>query len=265
MAQSSPSRGVPWQYLGPTNVSGRATDVAVADTALVAADLRRLRDERGLGVRRPWRDLARDLRERSEHQHRRHRRREIESRHRLGRDRRGEPVPRVDAGRRHLQVDRRRPDVHARRPDRHADDRPHRHPSDQPGHCLCRRIGTCLDRKRDPRRVHDVRRRPDVVEGVLQEPENGSHRSGDGSRRSEHAVCRDLAAHPAQVERSARRARIEREWNLEEHRRRENVERRQPGPSAGAVPRPHRAGRGAIESAGALRVRRQLRCGQTGT
>ena len=31
MARSSPYRAVPWQYLGPTNISGRATDVAVAD------------------------------------------------------------------------------------------------------------------------------------------------------------------------------------------------------------------------------------------
>jgi photosystem II stability/assembly factor-like uncharacterized protein len=31
MAQSSPHRSSPWQYLGPTNISGRATDVAVAD------------------------------------------------------------------------------------------------------------------------------------------------------------------------------------------------------------------------------------------
>jgi photosystem II stability/assembly factor-like uncharacterized protein len=31
MARSSPYRSIPWQYLGPTNVSGRATDVAVAD------------------------------------------------------------------------------------------------------------------------------------------------------------------------------------------------------------------------------------------
>ena len=31
MAQSSPYRDVPWQPLGPTNISGRATDVAVAD------------------------------------------------------------------------------------------------------------------------------------------------------------------------------------------------------------------------------------------
>jgi photosystem II stability/assembly factor-like uncharacterized protein len=31
MAQASPYRTVPWQYLGPANISGRATDVAVAD------------------------------------------------------------------------------------------------------------------------------------------------------------------------------------------------------------------------------------------
>jgi photosystem II stability/assembly factor-like uncharacterized protein len=33
MTQSSPYRGIPWQYLGPTNISGRATDIAVADRA----------------------------------------------------------------------------------------------------------------------------------------------------------------------------------------------------------------------------------------
>jgi photosystem II stability/assembly factor-like uncharacterized protein len=31
MMQSSPYRHIPWQYLGPTNVSARATDIAVAD------------------------------------------------------------------------------------------------------------------------------------------------------------------------------------------------------------------------------------------
>ena len=31
MVQTSPYRTIPWQYVGPTNVSGRATDVAVAD------------------------------------------------------------------------------------------------------------------------------------------------------------------------------------------------------------------------------------------
>jgi photosystem II stability/assembly factor-like uncharacterized protein len=33
MARSSPYRSIPWQYLGPTNVSGRATDIAVANRA----------------------------------------------------------------------------------------------------------------------------------------------------------------------------------------------------------------------------------------
>ena len=31
MRQTSPTAGVPWQYIGPTNVSGRATDIAIAD------------------------------------------------------------------------------------------------------------------------------------------------------------------------------------------------------------------------------------------
>jgi len=33
MTQSSPYRAIPWQFLGPTNISGRATDIAVADRA----------------------------------------------------------------------------------------------------------------------------------------------------------------------------------------------------------------------------------------
>src|SRR5574339_39803 len=33
MRQSSPHRTASWMYLGPTNVSGRATDIAVADKA----------------------------------------------------------------------------------------------------------------------------------------------------------------------------------------------------------------------------------------
>ena len=32
MASTSPYAPIPWQYLGPTNISGRATDIAVADT-----------------------------------------------------------------------------------------------------------------------------------------------------------------------------------------------------------------------------------------
>src|SRR5215210_6932452 len=31
MQKSSPHANVPWQYLGPKNISGRATDIAVAE------------------------------------------------------------------------------------------------------------------------------------------------------------------------------------------------------------------------------------------
>jgi photosystem II stability/assembly factor-like uncharacterized protein len=34
MAQSSPYREIPWQHLGPTNISGRATSLAVAETGV---------------------------------------------------------------------------------------------------------------------------------------------------------------------------------------------------------------------------------------
>src|SRR5919108_4375553 len=33
MSRSSRYRSIRWQYLGPTNISGRATDIAVADRA----------------------------------------------------------------------------------------------------------------------------------------------------------------------------------------------------------------------------------------
>ena len=33
MKAASPAASIPWQYLGPTNISGRATDIAVADRA----------------------------------------------------------------------------------------------------------------------------------------------------------------------------------------------------------------------------------------
>ncbi len=33
MLESSPYKAIPWQALGPTNISGRATDIAVANRA----------------------------------------------------------------------------------------------------------------------------------------------------------------------------------------------------------------------------------------
>ena len=51
MKQASPYRQVEWQYLGPKNISGRATDIAVADRGRRPAHLRRLCHERRLADR----------------------------------------------------------------------------------------------------------------------------------------------------------------------------------------------------------------------
>ena len=183
MAQSSPSRTVPWQYLGPTNISGRATDVAVADVGPV----RRIyaafatsgvwqSDDRGA----TWRAIF-------------------------------EQQPSTSIG--DIAVSKSNPSIlyvgtgesnlfrasmpgvgvfkssdggrtfSPRRPRRHAHDRPHPDPPDQPGHRLRRRVRTCLDRERDARRLQDDRRRADVDEGALQEPGHRRHRSGDGLHR----------------------------------------------------------------------------------
>ena len=77
----------------------------------------------------------------------------------------------------------------------------------------------------------------------------------------EHAVRRDVAARPPQVERSASRARIQRERHLQEHRRRLDVDGCERRTAAGAVSRTHRDRRVPIQSERAVRVRRQLRGG----
>ena len=66
------------------------------------------------------------------------------------------------------------------------------------------------------------------TQGALQGPGHRRHRSGDGSVRPEHAVCGNVAAHAAQVERPARRTGRQRERRLEIDRRRTHVDRREP-------------------------------------
>ena len=197
--------------------------------------------------RRRRRDVAGRLRAPGLDEHRRHRRRAVEPRHRLGRHRRGEPLPRVDGRRRHLQVDRRRQDLHACRPHRHADDRPHRRPPDEPRHRLRRGVRARVDRQRDARRVQDDRRRPHVAKVVLSQPAHRRDRSRHGSRGSEHALRGDVAARPPQVERSARRARLHGRRDLEDDRRRQDVDRGERRAARRAVPRPHRHRRRALE------------------
>ena len=69
MADGSPYKDVPWQYLGPTNISGRATDIAVADRGASRTIFAGVRDERGMEERRqtarPGRPFSRISRRRA--------------------------------------------------------------------------------------------------------------------------------------------------------------------------------------------------------
>ena len=131
------------------------------------------------------------------------------------------------AGRGHLQVDRRGRDVAAHGPHRHA--RPSRASScirPTRTSCTSPRPGHEWTDNDDARRVQDDGRRPDLDEGLLQEPAHRRDRPRDGSARSEHAVRRDVAAHPAQVERPARRARLQRRRRHQDDRRRADLDGR---------------------------------------
>ena len=132
MAQSSPYRSVPWQYLGPTNISGRATDVDVAERG----GARRIyvgyatsgvwkTDDNGA----TWQSIFDDQATSS-----------------IGDLAVAPSNPDIvwvgtgeanlfralDAGCRHLQVRQRGADLLAQRPDRHPHDPAHHRPSHQP-------------------------------------------------------------------------------------------------------------------------------------
>ena len=259
MLQSSPYRGVAWQPLGPTNISGRATDIAVAEKngarriyAAYATSGVWKTDDNGASWQAVFEHHAVD-------EHRRCRRRALESGHRVGRHRRGEPVPRVHGRHWRLQVHRRRHDVHPLRTHRHADDRAHRRPPVESRHGLRRGIRSRVDRQRDARRVQDDRRRTHVAEGLLSQPAHWRDRPRDGSRGPEHALRRDVAARPAEMERSAHGAWLRGGRDLEDDRCREDLERGERGAARRAVPRPDRTRRLALEPERCLRLCRQLR------
>ena len=100
MVQSSPYRSLPWQYLGPTNISGRATDIAVADAngarriyaAYATSGVWKTDDDgatwQAVFENQPSTSIG-DIAVAPSNPG-----------HRLGRHRRVEPVSRVDAGRR---------------------------------------------------------------------------------------------------------------------------------------------------------------------
>ena len=205
-----------------------------------AAHLRRLCHERDLEDRRQRQDLAGDLGAHAVDEHRRHRRGAVEPEHRLGRNRRSQHLPRVDAGGRLVQVHRRRSDVAVHGIERHADDRPHPRASVE-SRCRVRGgVGTRMDRQRDARRLQDHRRRQDVEQGALQEPADRRDRSRHGPAQSRRAVRRHVAARPPQVERPARRARIQGRRRHQDDRRRQDVDGRQSGTAGAGASRAHR-------------------------
>ena len=89
---------------------------------------------------------------------------ETQSRHRLHRHGRVVHPRQHHAGRRRLQVDRRRQDMDAHRPARRAEHLEDPHPSDEPGHRLRRRVRPARRAERRARHFQEHRRRQDLAE-----------------------------------------------------------------------------------------------------
>ena len=97
-----------------------------------------------------------------------------ESRHRLHRHGRIVHPRQHPAGRRRLQVHRRRQDLDARRLPRRAEHLQDPHPSDQPGHRVRRGVRPVRSAERRARRVQERRRRRDVAEALFRDNKTGA-------------------------------------------------------------------------------------------
>ena len=91
----------------------------------------------------------------------------IESRHRLHRDGRDRAARQHHAGRRRLQIDRRRQDVEAHGPRRYAGDLAHPRASDESRHRVRRGVRPPVRPERRARRFPLQGRRQDLAEGAL--------------------------------------------------------------------------------------------------
>ena len=125
--------------------------------------------------------------------------------------------------------------------DRHPDHRPHHRPSRRtPTSCTSPRpaMSGPTTRMRGVFKTTDGGRNWKKV--FYRSPRTGAIDLVMDPADPEHALRGDVAAHAAQVERSARRARLQRRRHLEDHRRRQQLDRGQRRPAGAAVPRPHR-------------------------
>ena len=223
---------VPWQYLGPTNISGRATDIAVADRGRRAASTPATpRAASG----RPTTTARRGSR--SSTTCRRPASAIWPSRPRTPTSSGSAPARRTSSARRcPASASTSRPTA-ARRfthmgLDRHADDRPHRRPPDQPRHRLRRRLRPRVDRQRDARRVQDHRRRQDAGRRCFyKSPRTGAWDLVMDPANPDMLYASMWQRDPPQVERSARRARLQRGRHLQDDRRRQDVDRRERRPA----------------------------------
>ena len=218
MRKSSPHAAIPWQYLGPTNISGRATDIAVADrqagrriyVAYATSGLWKT-DDNGA----TWQAIFDDMPSTS-----------------IGDIAIAPSAPDtvwVGTGEANLfrasmagvgiykSTDGGQTFTHMGLSDTQTIGRILVHPTES-GHRLRRRLGARVDRQRNARRFQDDRRRQDVAQGLLPEPADRRVGPGDGSLESGRHLRLDVAAHPPQMERPAGRARIQRRRCLEDDR-----------------------------------------------
>ena len=227
MAEASPYKALPWQSIGPSNNTGRMTSIAVADdsgrrTIYVGAATGGVwkSDDRG----DTWRpifeheatasigDVA-----------------VAPSNHNIVWVGTGEDnlfragiagtgiYKSIDAGKTWQQMGL----------DRQRHHRPHPRASHQSRHRVRGGVGPRVDAQRDARRVQDDRRRQDLDEVLLSQPEHGRGGPRDGSDPIRTRCMRRMWQRIApEVERSARRAGLQRGRHLEDDRRRARPGRR---------------------------------------
>ena len=219
MRGASPFKDLKWQFLGPTNISGRSwtSRWRTARAGRVSSTPPRRRAASGRPRTRGRRSSPSSTRRAS-----------VQG----GNVEVAPSDPNIiwfgtgeanifrssNAGVGHLQVGRRGQDLAAHGPRLDPHHRPHRHSPDQPRHRLRRGRRARVDRQRGPRRLQDDRRRQDLGEGALRRREDRRQRSRDGSDRSERALRDDLAAHPPEVERPAHAARLHRQRHPQDDR-----------------------------------------------
>ena len=156
--------------------------------------------------------------------------------------------------RRRVQVGRRRQDVRVRRVERDADDRAHRRPSEGSERRVRGGAGPPVRTEQGARPLQDDGRRQELDEHEVHRRRHRVHRRCHGCGESEHPLRRVVSTAPGAMGIQRRRS-----WQraVENDGRRQDVDEahRQRTPRQPS-PRPHRAGRRAIETRHDLRVDR---------